>query len=168
MKIRLIAPAIALALLVAGCAPGDSAGAEPSAPAETAASAAPTTTAPPETVSIQGVVGLPFGGYVALEIPDGDSACRSAGDYNSIKAGAQVQALDSTGAIVGTGVLDPGKVIVSSATGESVGCQWPYLVEAEAGGKFYTVRVLDWTTDAVKESTLATDMVNVLPVDLDK
>lgn len=41
MKIRLIAPAIALALLAAGCSGGDNAAAEPSAAPTTAAASAP-------------------------------------------------------------------------------------------------------------------------------
>lgn len=153
-------------LLTAGCSSGEDDGA--------AATPAPATSSPvaepspePTTINIQGVVGLPFVAYVALEIADGASACQSAGpDFSAIEPGVQVQARDSAGAIVGTTELGEGTLVLNETDSTPVGCQWPYQIEAEAGGKFYTVKVLDWETDAVAETSLATDTLNLLPYDM--
>lgn len=150
-------------LLTAGCSSGEGDGA--------AAAPAPSTVVEPSpeptTINIQGVVGLPFVAYVALELADGDSACQSAGsDFSAIEPGVQVQARDSAGAIVGTAELGEGTLILGKTDSTPVGCQWPYQIEAEAGGKFYTVKVLDWETDAVAEASLATDTLNLLPYDM--
>lgn len=161
MNARVIASAVALALLAAGCSSGDDAVAEPSTPATT--TVAPTTEAPAD-VRVFGVFGLPFGAAVALDLTDGASECQSAGpDYSAVEPGAQVQVLDSAGAIVGTGELGEAVALVGD-DGARLGCTWPYDVTATAGGAYYTVKVLDWSTDAVAESDLATQTVNILPV----
>lgn len=162
MKTRLIAPAIMLALLAAGCSSGDSAEAAPSAPATT--QAAPTAETV-ETLTVAGGVVLPFGGFEALELAKGESACRSAGpDYSAIDAGVQVQVLDASGAIVGTGKLGNGAVLKSTADSTlSVGCSWAFTIEVDAGGRFYTAKVLDWATDAIAESDVASTPFLISP-----
>lgn len=160
---------IAMAVLLAGCGSDEN----PPPSAETTAttpapSATPTEPEPPASISIEGVVAIPFGGYDAIELPREDSECVATGPtYSRIEPGVQVQVLDQAGTIVGTAALGPGEVIRDTEGDTALGCQWLYELDVDAGGKFYMARVLDWTTDAMEESKLAAERLNILPTAID-
>lgn len=151
---------LVVALALAGCSDDGSGESETPQPTQTAV---PPTAETPAPLQVRGFVGLSFSPYVALDLADGGSECMSGGpEYNAIEAGVQVQVLDNAGAIVGTGSLGESVAFVD-ADGTRLGCNWPFEVTAAAGGSFYTVKVLDWSSEAIDEATIAARSVNILP-----
>lgn len=168
MKRALTAVAVAALLTACGSDDAPAPAVEPgtTSPAPEATTATPE---PPATISIEGVVAIPFDGYDAIELPREDSECVATGPtYSGIEPGVQVQILDQSERIVGTAALGPGEVVRDSTDNTALGCQWLYELDVEAGGKFYMARVLDWKTDAMEESKLAAERLNILPTDLDR
>lgn len=155
---------IAIAALLTACSAPAEDRAEPTASADVTPAPSATTATP---LVAAGAVGLPLGFDGSAELPREGSECVATGTYSAIESRAQVQVLDSAGAIVGTGGLGPGSLVVKSDSGQAIGCQWEFKVPVEPGGSFYSVKVADWQTDAIAEDRLASTDIILAPTDID-
>ncbi|GAA3217868.1 hypothetical protein ACFP63_08880 [Oerskovia jenensis] len=149
---RLAVPfaALCIGLAVAGCQ-------GPEGPTPLAPSLSPTAekeVETPATIEAYGAVGLGSKRF----IPDMPAAgqCTAHSSYSDIEEGVQVSISDSTGKVVGVGNLEPGTMLTSD-------CAWKFRVDVPAGGGFYKATVLDWESELVAESDLATEALIVAP-----
>lgn len=142
--------AIAALLAVTACG-GGSSDDEPRS-ASPAATEAPTIKIATTVVAMNALAM----GAEALESTDVPPTCEEMpGDYRALRSGEQIQLKDASGEIVAVASLEksplnPGKHL----------CAWDAeFVDVPAGGKFYTVAIGKWESDAETEAHASTKRI---------
>lgn len=91
---------------------------------------------PDTTHTLQGsvtIVGDWYGDDRDINVLE-DGACEGYGGYSDLQAGGNVTVHDGTGAIVATGTLDTGKLVVG-------GCAVPFTIENVPEAPFYSIEI---------------------------
>lgn len=151
---RIFAVSVAALGLLVGCASNETASDEPSASGEAitdmgrseVSSEVTEVPSQPQMQLVFGGIGVPSA-YVVPNILG--EACVASGEFYEIKEGAQVKVLGPSDEVVGLTRLNAAQYDEPSGQ-----CFWLFTTDVPKGLGFYSVTVLDWSSEIVTEGDL--------------